>query len=398
MGRHCLICGHLSIRDLNKELIAGGTLQSIAKKYGVAVTSLQRHRIQCLGIARASDAVNVSAKLADIRARLPKPEEIGDFYAVLRAQLADIVDDALSKGQAMIAVTAIDKIRLNLDSVSRIAGLDRRSDPANPLQVNVDLGSRCRWSDRDAMETREDDRCRVTTCFARSPDRRSISVAPDKWVERELGVTPDPWQVELLRSPPGSQVIALTGRQAGKTQTAAWALAHVAIFRKGSLSVVACPSQRQSGEAIRRVKAALLRAGALLKADNVFALETHEGSRVLALPGELAHSENRRCTVKLSWRVRFVQWKGRSVETIMQRHHIDCEDDRAPGIRHFVRQNGLKKELALLGAIRRRLPAPETLHENGPAASTLGSLKADRQTGRTSTRLDPNRSFPDDAV
>ncbi len=29
-----------------------------------------------------------------------------------------------------------------------------------------------------------------------------------------------------------------------------------------------------------------------------------------SLPGrELAHSENRRCTVKLSWRVRFVQWK-----------------------------------------------------------------------------------------
>lgn len=29
----------------------------------------------------------------------------------------------------------------------------------------------------------------------------------------------------------------------------------------------------------------------------------------------------------------------------MQRHHIDCEDDRVPGIRHFVRQNGLKKGL-----------------------------------------------------
>ena len=141
MGRHCLTCGHANVRDLNKELIAGGTLQAIAKKYGVAVTSLQRHRIQCLGIARAADAVNVSAKLADIRAKLPKADEIGDFYAVLRAQLAEIVDDALSKGQAMIAVTAIDKIRLNLDSVSRIAGLDRRADPATPLQVNVDLGS-----------------------------------------------------------------------------------------------------------------------------------------------------------------------------------------------------------------------------------------------------------------
>ena len=81
-------------------------------------------------------------------------------------------------------------------------------------------------------------------------------------------------------------MIALTGRQAGKTQSAAWALAHVATFQTGSLSVVACPSQRQSGEAIRRVKAALVKAGAVLKADNVFALETREGSRVLALPGD----------------------------------------------------------------------------------------------------------------
>ena len=141
MGRHCLICGHKGLRELNKGLVAGGTLQTVAKNYGVAVTSLQRHRIQCLGIPRAADAVNVSAKLADIRAKLPKADEIGDFYAVLRGQLAEIVDDALVKGQAMMAVTAIDKIRLNLDSVSRIAGLDRRSDPPAPLHVNVDLGS-----------------------------------------------------------------------------------------------------------------------------------------------------------------------------------------------------------------------------------------------------------------
>lgn len=65
---------------------------------------------------------------SEIRSKLPKADEIGDFYAVLRAQLSEIVDDALSRGQAMIAVTAIDKIRLNLDSVSRIAGLDRRTD------------------------------------------------------------------------------------------------------------------------------------------------------------------------------------------------------------------------------------------------------------------------------
>ncbi len=40
----------------------------------------------------------------------------------------------------MVAVTALDKIRLNLDSVSRLAGLDRRNDPPQ-VSVNVDLGS-----------------------------------------------------------------------------------------------------------------------------------------------------------------------------------------------------------------------------------------------------------------
>ena len=81
-------------------------------------------------------------------------------------------------------------------------------------------------------------------------------------------------------------MIALTGRQAGKTQAAAWALAHVAVFELGTLSVVACPSQRQSAEAVRRVKAALAKAGMKLKGDNVFGVETLAGARIIALPGD----------------------------------------------------------------------------------------------------------------
>ena len=39
----------------------------------------------------------------------------------------------------------------------------------------------------------------------------------------------------------------------GKTTVAAWAMAHTALFTPGCLSVVACPAQRQSAEAVRRV-------------------------------------------------------------------------------------------------------------------------------------------------
>src|SRR5450759_3600753 len=49
--------------------------------------------------------------------------------------------------------------------------------------------------------------------------------------------------------------------------------------------VIACPAQRQSAEAVRRVREALIKAGAALEINNVYGLELENGSRVLALPG-----------------------------------------------------------------------------------------------------------------
>src|SRR5262245_53842013 len=110
-------------------------------------------------------------------------------------------------------------------------------------------------------------------------------IDPALWVREVLGIEPLPWQEEFLRAPRGACILALTGRQIGKTSTAAWAMGSTALFMPGSLSVVACPAQRQSAEAVRRVREAVLKAGGKLKADNVFGLELTNGSRVLALPG-----------------------------------------------------------------------------------------------------------------
>jgi len=108
---------------------------------------------------------------------------------------------------------------------------------------------------------------------------------PVLWVQEVLGDKPAPWQQQLLRAPRGASILALTARQSGKTTAAAWAMAHAAIFMPGSLSVVACPAQRQSAEAVRRVREILLKAGGKLAADNVYGLELENGSRILALPG-----------------------------------------------------------------------------------------------------------------
>jgi Terminase large subunit, T4likevirus-type, N-terminal len=108
---------------------------------------------------------------------------------------------------------------------------------------------------------------------------------PALWVREILGVSPTAWQETFLRSPRGSSILALTARQVGKTTTAAWGIAHSMLLTPGSLSVIACPAQRQSAEAVRRVRGALVKTDAELKSDNVYGLELANGSRVLALPG-----------------------------------------------------------------------------------------------------------------
>jgi len=110
-------------------------------------------------------------------------------------------------------------------------------------------------------------------------------IDPAVWVKEVLGVEPADWQKKFLRAPRGASIAVLTARQVGKTTTAGWAIAHFALHNSGSLNVIACPAQRQSAEAVRRVRECLVKVGAKLKTDNVFGLELENGSRVLALPG-----------------------------------------------------------------------------------------------------------------
>jgi Terminase large subunit, T4likevirus-type, N-terminal len=113
----------------------------------------------------------------------------------------------------------------------------------------------------------------------------AFRIDPVLWVQMVLSDDPKGWQRQFLRAPRGASILALTARQIGKTTAACWAMAHTAIYRPGSLSVVACPAQRQSAEAIRRVRDSVLTAGATLIVENVYGLELENGARVLALPG-----------------------------------------------------------------------------------------------------------------
>ena len=139
MGRHCQVCTHAAIHRINRELLGGAKLQATATHYGVPLTSLRRHRAQCLGLTKADTAVGAPSKLAGVKAKLSDADKMGDLYGSLCDELTEIVTHARSRGQSMVELTALDRIQLNPNSVFP-SGLDRRNDPPQ-VNVNVDLGS-----------------------------------------------------------------------------------------------------------------------------------------------------------------------------------------------------------------------------------------------------------------
>jgi hypothetical protein len=104
---------------------------------------------------------------------------------------------------------------------------------------------------------------------------------------QQLGIEPDPWQEDVLRSP-AKQVAILTCRQAGKSTIGAILALHRAVYFPGSLVLLLSPSLRQSGELFRKVTGFTVkveRDAAPVQAESALRLELTNGSRIVSLPG-----------------------------------------------------------------------------------------------------------------
>ena len=106
---------------------------------------------------------------------------------------------------------------------------------------------------------------------------------------QSVGIKPDPWQAEVLRSPK-PRLLLNCSRQSGKSSTAATLAIHTAIYRPGSLTLMVSPTQRQSGELFRKALSIYRSYDKTfdLNADSESALqlEIQNGSRIAALPGK----------------------------------------------------------------------------------------------------------------
>ena len=138
MGRRCQICSNTSINIINRALLGGATLSEIARRYGLALGSLHRHRSKCLGLPTSQAVTAAPSRLAGIEAILPTREEVAGGFASIRWQLDTIVDAARAKGQLSISVAALDGLRKTWADTARLARHDRPAD--TNIQLNVNTG------------------------------------------------------------------------------------------------------------------------------------------------------------------------------------------------------------------------------------------------------------------
>jgi hypothetical protein len=102
----------------------------------------------------------------------------------------------------------------------------------------------------------------------------------------KAGLTPDPWQADLLSSPPINALL-LCSRQAGKSTAAAALALREALLCPGALVLLLSPTLRQSGDLFRDKVLSLFHAlppTVATARETALTLELANGSRIVSLP------------------------------------------------------------------------------------------------------------------
>jgi hypothetical protein len=104
---------------------------------------------------------------------------------------------------------------------------------------------------------------------------------------RRVGLEPDPWQADVLRSSAPRILLNVT-RQGGKSTITSVLAVHTAVFVRESLILLVSPSLRQSAELFRKCLAVYrtLDRPVPASAETQLRLELENGSRIISLPGK----------------------------------------------------------------------------------------------------------------
>ena len=133
MARSCITCQHLKRPEIDRRLAAGEPTAQVARAYGLNLSSLHRHRKNCLKLAPSSEIKKEQARGSAAVALLPSKENLNAGYSDLCARIDQIVAQAQTEGSLPIALKGLNSLRQTFDSQARLAG----HTTAGGTQVNV---------------------------------------------------------------------------------------------------------------------------------------------------------------------------------------------------------------------------------------------------------------------
>jgi hypothetical protein len=160
--RTCTTCQHIKRSEIDRRLAAGEPVAQLARDYELSASSLQRHRVNCVGLASSSAIKKEAARGTAAVALLPSKENLSSAYAALQVRIDEIVAQAQQQGSLNVAVSGLNSIRQTLDSLARLAG---HLQPAS-TQVNVAVQTNVNVS---AMQIAE----RLIQKFDQSPELKA---------------------------------------------------------------------------------------------------------------------------------------------------------------------------------------------------------------------------------
>jgi len=141
MSRSCRTCQHLKRPEIDRRLAAGEPSAQVARDYELNLSSLHRHRRNCLKLASSNAIMKDVARGSAAVALLPSKETLICAYFDLRSQIDQIVEQAKEQGSLAVAISGLNSLRQTLDSVARVAGhtAGAQVNVAVQTNINVDL-------------------------------------------------------------------------------------------------------------------------------------------------------------------------------------------------------------------------------------------------------------------
>ena len=144
MTRPCSTCQHLKRPEIDRRLAAGEPVAQVARDHEMNLSSLHRHRANCLKLGSSNEIKKDAARGSAASELLPSKETLSSAYGELRARIDQIVEQAQEQGSLNVAISGLNSIRQTLDSLARLAGhLQPASTQVNvAVQTNVNVGAK----------------------------------------------------------------------------------------------------------------------------------------------------------------------------------------------------------------------------------------------------------------